>query len=183
MPKETNIIPMETIENKILLIRGKKVMLDKELAILYGVDPRALRQQVKRNPKRFPKDFMFQLNKKETELLVSQNVTPKRSLGGHLPYVFTEQGIAMLSSVLTSNRAIEVNVQIIRTFTKLREVMLTHKDLQKKIEDIIRRQEGKFQDYDKKIRAIFDVINKFLLPEPSNKKKYGFLANKGSKNQ
>ena len=105
---QNQIIPSETIERQILLIRGQKVMLDRDLAELYGVKAIALRQQVKRNPRRFPDDFMFQLSESETQILLSQNViADKRSLGGFLPYAFTEQGVAMLSSVLNSDRAVE----------------------------------------------------------------------------
>ena len=120
----TALIQTETIETRIFLIRGKKVMLDKDLAELYKVKPIALRQQVKRNKERFPDDFMFQLTNEEVEIMVSQIVIPsKQSLGGYFPYAFTEQGIAMLSSVLNSKRAINVNIQIMRIFTKLREMI------------------------------------------------------------
>ena len=106
---QQQFISAEVIERKIFFIRGQKVMLDRDLAVLYGVRAIALRQQVKRNPDRFPKDFMFQLSQQETGILLSQNVIPsKRSLGGSLPYAFTEQGVAMLSSVLTSKRAVQV---------------------------------------------------------------------------
>src|SRR3989338_9556877 len=116
------------IERKIFLFRGEKVMLDKDLASLYQVRPIALRQQVKRNTDRFPEDFMFQLSEEETKFMVSQNVIPsKQSLGGYLPYAFTEQGIAMLSSVLKSKRAIHVNIAIMRAFVKLREILASHK--------------------------------------------------------
>ena len=119
------IVQQEVIRNKIFLLRGVKVMLDKDLAVLYGVKPIRLREQVKRNIRRFPPDFMFQLNTKETDVMVSQNAIPsKKHLGGYLPYAFTEHGILMLSSVLNSERAVEVNIQIMRTFTKLRQLML-----------------------------------------------------------
>ena len=126
-------VPQEVIQNKIFLLRGAKVMLDKELATLYGVKSIRLREQVKRNIKRFPFDFMFQLNEKEVRAMVSHFAIPSRKhLGGHLPYAFTEHGILMLSSVLNSERAVEVNIQIMRTFTKLRQLMLKHADLRKK---------------------------------------------------
>ena len=132
----SDIVPQEIIETKIVFIRGKKVMLDKNLAQLYGVETRALNQAVRRNIARFPEDFMFQLTKEEAEeLLRSQFVTLKR--GQHykyLPFAFTENGVAMLSSVLNSERAIKVNIQIMRTFTRLREMLMTHKDLKEKIE-------------------------------------------------
>lgn len=154
----SDLIPQEVIESRILLFRGKKVMLDKDLATLYRVRPIALRQQIKRNKNRFPEDFMFQLTDQEVEILVSQNVIPsKRNLGGYLPYAFTEQGVAMLSSVLNSERAIQVNIQIMRTFTKLKEIIMTHKDLQKKIEDMERK-------YDQQFKVVFDAIKQLLTP-------------------
>lgn len=174
------IVPNEMIENKIYLIRGKKVMLDSDLAHLYGVETKVLNQAVKRNIERFPLDFMFQLVKEEYEVLRSQFVTLKQ--GQHkkyLPLVFTEQGIAMLSSVLNSKRAIQVNIQIMRTFTKLREILITHKDLERKINEIIQVYGGKLKDHDQQIQAIFDAINELLKPPvEKNKKKYGFLADK-----
>lgn len=132
------IVPQEIIESKILFIRGKKVMLDRDLAVLYGVETRALNQAVRRNIKRFPSDFMFQLSQEEaSELSRSQFVTLKRGQNiKYLPFAFTENGVAMLSSVLNSERAITVNIQIMRTFTRIREMIATHKDLQKKIEEM-----------------------------------------------
>ena len=162
------MIPSERIINKIHIIRGLKVMLDSDLAELYGVKPIVLRQAVKRNFKRFPDDFMFQLYKHEAELMVSQNVIPSmKYFGGHLPYVFTEQGVAMLSSVLNSDRAIEVNIQIIRTFTKLRKLLATHKDLQDKINEM----EAK---YDQKLKEVFDVLRQLLIQEEKPKEPLGF---------
>jgi ORF6N domain len=121
-----------------LLIRGQKVLLDKDLAELYGVPTRALVQAVKRNIKRFPQDFMFQLNSHEAEDLRSQIVTSKKGRGGrrYAPYAFTEQGVAMLSGVLHSPRAIGVNVAIMRTFVRLREILATHKELARKLEQL-----------------------------------------------
>jgi len=119
-----SLIPAEVIERKIYLIRGQKVMLDKDLAVLYGAKQIRLREQVKRNIRRFPEDFMFQLDEKEIDFMVSQNAIPSRKyLGGSKPYVFTEQGVAMLSTVLNSERAIEVNIHIMRAFLKLREMI------------------------------------------------------------
>jgi hypothetical protein len=166
------IVPQETIEGRILFLRGRKVMLDKDLAFLYGVKAIRLREQVKRNKKRFPVDFMFQLNAKETSFLVSQNAIPSRkSFGGYLPYVFTEQGVAMLSSVLNSDRAVQVNIQIMRTFSKLRKMLETHRELKRKIEEI----EGK---YDKQFKVVFQAIRRLLEPPTAPKKKYGFLADR-----
>jgi len=162
------VILQENIAGKILFIRGKKVILDKDLAHLYGVKPIALRQQVKRNKKRFPSDFMFQLNREEAESLVSQNVIPsKRSLGGYLPYAFAEQGVAMLSSVLNSERAVTVNIQIIRTFVKIREMLVNHKDLQRNIADMERK-------YDQQFKIVFDTIRQLIKEEQKPKKSIGF---------
>src|ERR1700735_1014938 len=131
-----NIIPIEAVENKIFLVRKRKVMLDMNLAALYGVSTGALNQAVKRNWNRFPADFMFQLDEKEFTNLISQSVIS--SYGGRrkLPYAFTEQGVAMLSSVLKSERAAQVNIMIMRAFVKLREIMATHIDLAYKIESL-----------------------------------------------
>lgn len=155
------LIPQEMIRNKILFLRGKKVILDKDLATLYDVEPIRLREQVKRNIKRFPIDFMFQLNEKETEVMVSQNAIPsKKYLGGHLPYVFTEHGILMLSSVLNSERAIQVNIQIMRTFSKLREMLTGHKELKEKIEEMEQKYDGQFCVVFKAIKQLIQTPQK-----------------------
>src|SRR4030042_6237664 len=125
--KTSGIIPQEIIENKILFIRGKKVMLDKDLAMLYGVETKVLNQAIKRNITRFPEDFMFQLTSEEFQNLRSQIVTSSWGGQRYFPYAFTENGVAMLSSVLNSERAVDVNIQIMRTFTRLREMLLTHR--------------------------------------------------------
>lgn len=161
-------VPPEVIQNKIYLIRGMKITLDKDLANLYGVKPIRLREQVKRNIRRFPSDFMFQLDKKETEALVSHFAIPSRKhLGGHLPYAFTEHGILMLSSVLNSERAIEVNIQIMRMFTKLRQLMIEHADLRKQIEEIERK-------YDYQFKVVFEAIKELLEPPRKSKEPIGF---------
>jgi hypothetical protein len=140
------LVPIERIQQCIYLIRNQKVMLDKDLAVLYGVRSIALRQQVKRNIERFPPDFMFQLNDQEVDILLSQNVIPSRkSLGGYNPYAFTEQGVAMLSSVLRSKRAVEVNIAIMRTFVKLREILADNALLRHKIESMERKYNEQFQ--------------------------------------
>jgi hypothetical protein len=163
-----NKISVEVIAAKILQIRDKKVMLDKDLALLYDVKPIALRQQVKRNRERFPEDFMFQLTNQEVKILVSQNVIPSRkSLGGYLPYVFTEQGVAMLSSVLRSKKAVLVNIQIMRAFVKLRKLLLSHKDLSVRLEEL----ERKYIKHDKKIKTIFEAIKQLLQPKPVKEKR------------
>ena len=157
-------VSVEKIENKIFQIRGKKVMLDKDLAVLYGVKPTALRQQVKRNRERFPEDFMFQLSNGEAKIMVSQNViTSVQSLGGYLPYAFTEQGVAMLSSVLRSRRAVLVNIQIMRAFISLKRIALTYTELKRKIEAIEEK-------YDSQFKIVFDALKKLVKP-PSIKEK------------
>lgn len=156
-PRSINNLPsLELIEQRIFLIRGQKVMLDRDLSSLYGVKPIALRQQVKRNLARFPEDFMFQLTSDEAEDLVSQNVIPsKQSLGGYLPYAFTQEGVAMLSSVLRSKQAVQVNIAIMRAFVKLRSILAAHKELARKLEQLERRT-------DKNFAAIFKFINAYL---------------------
>ena len=170
--KTTTIIPTERIIGKIYLLRGEKVIFDRDLAELYGVETRVLKQAVKRNIKRFPEDFMFRLNKKELEIWRSQIVMSKSDLKGlrWLPIVFTEQGVAMLSSVLKSSRAINVNIQIMRTFTQMRKMLATNKELREKIEKME-------QKYDKNFKIVFQVIAKFLRTDPkdSELKVIGFL--------
>ncbi|MCB9747296.1 MAG: ORF6N domain-containing protein [Candidatus Omnitrophica bacterium] len=178
-------MPQEIIQNKIFVIRKKKIMIDQDLAALYQVETKALNQAVKRQIKRFPADFMFQLTKAEFESwksqignpiqtesnsLRSQSVTLKR--GHHrkyLPYVFTEHGILMLSSVLNSDRAILVNIEIMRTFTKLREMLAGHEDLKQKIKEMEKK-------YDYQFKVVFAAIQKLLEPPTRNKKPIGFHA-------
>ena len=163
------IIPVEIIERKIYLIRGHKVMLDSDLAEMYAVATKVLLQAVKRNLNRFPGDFMFQLNYQEVAALRSQIVTSKAGRGGrrYPPYAFTEQGVAMLSSVLNSERAIEVNIQIMRAFVKLRELMATHKDLARKLDDMEKK-------YDAQFKVVFDAIRQLMTPTEKPKRKIGF---------
>ena len=166
-----SLIPTEKILHNILVIRNNKVILDRDLAILYGVETRSLKQAVKRNVKRFPKDFMFVLTKKAIELMVSQNVIPSKSyFGGAKPMVFTEQGVAMFSSVLNSDRAIEVNILIMRAFVKLREIISTHKKVETKLKEI----ESKLSEHNDQIVQIIELINQLLAPPESPKKKFGF---------
>ena len=163
----SKIIMISGIERKILYLRGKKVMLDKDLADLYGTKPIVLRQQVKRNKDRFPEDFMFRLSSREIDLLVSQNVIPSRKvLGGYLPYVFTEQGVAMLSGVLRSKRAVQVNIAIMRAFVKLREVLATHKELADRLAELELRMDKK----DKEVITLFEAIRRLMAPPPQKKK-------------
>ena len=166
------LIPLEVIEKRIFLIRGQKVMLSIHLAELYSVETRVLNQAVKRNVGRFPDDFMFQLNGAEAEQLVSQNVIPhKKYFGGSLPYAFTEQGVAMLSSVLSSDRAIKVNIEIMRAFVRLRQILSSNRELAKRLDDLERK-------YDAQFKVVFDAIRGLMRsPEPSSpKKRIGFLV-------
>jgi len=165
-----NMLAQEVIENRILFIRGKKVMVDTHLARLYQIETKALNLAVKRNIERFPADFMFQLTKNEYTHLRFQFETSKQRGGRrYTPYVFTELGIAMLSSILNSRKAIQINMQIMRTFIKIREIMATHKELREKIEKMEK-------NYDSQFKIVFEAIRQLLeTPEPS-KKKYGFLA-------
>jgi ORF6N domain. len=177
------LVPGEIIENKIYLIRGHKVMLSMDLARLYGVEVKVLIQAVKRNMDRFPRDFMFQLTWKEAESSRSQIVTLNETVkrGGnikYLPYVFTEQGIAMLSSVLNSKRAIQVNIVIMRAFVRMRKVLLAHGDLAAKIAALelkYKNHDMKFSEYDKHIVAIFEAIRQLMEPPPEPpKRRIGF---------
>ena len=161
-------LAQKEITQKIYFIRGHRVMLDSDLAELYKVETKVLNQAVRRNLDRFPDDFMFQLTNREVALLRSQIVTLKQ--GQHLKYapqVFTEQGIAMLSSVLNSGRAIQVNIQIIRTFTKLRELIATNKELREKLEKMEK-------EYDNKFAIVFETIRKMLVIEEAPKRRIGF---------
>jgi hypothetical protein len=157
-----NGISIEAVAARILLVRGKKVMLDRDLALLYGVATMRLNEQVKRNRNRFPEDFMFQLTKEEVANLKSQIAISSWGGDRKLPYVFTEQGVAMLSSVLHSERAVQVNIAIMRAFVKLREFLLTHKELAEKIEEL----ERKYQLHETDIQVIFMTIRKLLEPPP-----------------
>lgn len=164
----------EAIINKIYLIRNRKVMLDADLAMLYGVPTKALNQAVKRNPQRFPDDFMFRLTVEEFEILRSQFVTSRSGGRRTSPYAFTEQGVAMLSSVLNSERAILVNIHIIRVFTRMREIMLTHKDILLKLEQL----ETKAINHDGDIKLIFEYLKELLNPQTKTIRKIGFRHNK-----
>ena len=163
--KNKDIVSIKTIQNKIYFIRSNKVMLDRDLAGLYAVETRTLNQAVKRNENRFPEDFMSQLNKQEIEYWISQIVISNSEKMGlrKSPYAFTEQGVAMLSSVLKSERAIKVNIQIIRIFTKMRVLLSTQKEILHKLELV----EKKDIDQDQKIMLIFDYLKKL---EKSKKK-------------
>ena len=162
-------IPVERIEKAILLIRGQKVLLDRDLAVLYGVETRALNQAVRRNIKRFPPDFMFELTREEI-MRISQTVISSEVKYSKRVHAFTEQGVAMLSSVLKSERAIEVNIAIMRVFVRLREMMATHKELALKLREL----ESRIQDHDEQIQAIFEAIRQLMTPTDPPSKKIGF---------
>jgi ORF6N domain len=173
MPDPATELSALSIESRILLIRGAKVLLDRDLAVLYHVQPIALRQQVRRNPKRFPADFLFELEEDEIAALLSQNVIPSlRTLGGAKPLAFTEQGIATLSSVLTSERAIEVNIAIMRTFVKLRQLLATHEELAHRLD----RLEWRQNEQEARVHHVFETIQHLIEapahPEP--KRRIGF---------
>jgi hypothetical protein len=162
------LIPVEVIERKIYFIRGHKVMLDKDLAVLYEVKPIRLREQVKRNLKRFPEDFMFQLDDEEIDFMVSQNAIPSRKhLGGYNPYVFTEQGVAMLATVLNSERAIHVNIEIMRAFVRLRQMLASNAELARKLDTLEKK-------YDAQFKVVFDAIRQLMTPPEPKKRKIGF---------
>ena len=165
------IIPNERITEKIFFIRGKKVMFDDDLAELYGVETKTLNRAVKRNNERFPdEDFIFQLTKREFENFESlryQIGTSKKGGRRYFPFVFTEQGVAMLSSVLNSKRAIQVNIQIIKTFTRLRKLVASNKELREKIETLEKK-------YDSRFKVVFDTLRQLIKEEKKPKHKIGF---------
>lgn len=171
---EPTLVPLERIERAILAIRGHKVLLDADLAVLYGVDVKVLNQAVKRNIERFPSDFMFQLSVEDAVPLRSQIVTLKVARGRHrkyLPYAFTEQGVAMLSSVLRSPRAVQVNVEIMRAFVRLRQMLQQNADLARKLAAL----ENK---YDAQFKVVFDAIRGLMAPPEPRRKRIGFRADR-----
>jgi len=162
------IVPIEVIEQKIYLIRGHKVMLDRDLAELYGVETRVLNQAARRNIDRFPSDFMLTLTREEIRNLSQIVISPGFK---HAPnvFAFTEQGVAMLSSVLNSKRAVQVNIHIMRAFVKLREMISSNKDLAKKLDELEKK-------YDLQFKVVFDAIRELMAPPEPKKKKIGFIA-------
>jgi hypothetical protein len=164
------VVPVEIIERRILLVREHKVMLDAHLAELYEVPTFRLNEAVKRNIRRFPEDFMFQLSMEEAAVLTSHFAMSKAGRGGRrtLPYVFTEQGVAMLSSVLNSERAIAVNIAITRTFARLRQILATHKQLAERLEAMEKK-------YDRRFKIVFDILKQLMEPPPEPPKRaFGF---------
>jgi len=171
-PQSTRQFAAVDIAQRIVLLRQQRVMLDGDLAALYGVPSKALNQAVKRNLHRFPSDFMFQLTREETASLRSQTVTLNRGRGKHgkyLPHAFTQEGIAMLSSVLRSERAVQVNIGIMRAFVRLRALAASHQDLARRLDDLERK-------YDKQFKVVFDAIRSLVEPPPQPQKKVGFRA-------
>lgn len=167
-----DIIPAELIERKILVMRGERVILDTDLAVLYGVETKRLNEQARRNKERFPEDFMFQLTDEEFNCLRSQFATSNSPTGRggrrHLPYAFTEHGAIMAASVLNTPLAVAVSVQVVRAFVKLREMISTHKDLAAKLENLEKK-------YDSQFKMVFDAIRQLMTPpEPKKKKAIGF---------
>ena len=169
--KKTIALTDESIINKIYYLRDQKVMLDRDLAELYGVQPIRLREQVKRNAARFPEHFMFQLTEKEVEMMVSQNAIPsKKHLGGYLPYAFSEHGVLMLANVLKSETAITVSLRLIEIFVKMREMLSTHKDVLLKLEQL----EKKIMTHDRELQIIFTALKKLINPPQEPRPKIGF---------
>lgn len=174
-PAQGMLVPSERIAHSILLLRGQKVLLDADLAELYGVPTKVLVQAVKRNLERFPEDFMFQLTNQEFNVLRSQSVTSSLAHGGRrtAPYAFTEQGVAMLSSVLSSPQAIAVNIEVMRAFVRLREVLAGNKELAAKLGELERKLKG----HDQAIAGILDAIRQLMAPPPAPKKRpIGFVT-------
>ena len=166
---KVHLLPATIVEQRIFIIRGQKVMLDVHLAQLYRIPTKRLKEQVRRNKRRFPSDFMFQLSREELKILRSHFATSKDARGGtrYRPFAFTEQGVAMLSSVLNSDRAIEVNIGIMRAFVKLREVLATHKNLARKFVELEKKYDGQF-------RIVFEAIRQLMKEEEKPKRRIGF---------
>jgi hypothetical protein len=168
MKDKYSIIPMERIERAILLIRGQKVMLDADLAALYGVTTKRLNEQVKRNRDRFPEDFMFQLTDEEKEKVVANcDHLKKLKFSPSLPYAFTEHGAVMLASILNSTVAVEVSIQVVRTFNRLREYVAHHKALAQKLDALEK-------NYDAQFKAVFDAIRKLMTPPDKPRRRIGY---------
>lgn len=164
------------IEKRILVIRGRQVMLDEDLADLYGVETKRLIEQVRRNADRFPTDFAFQLTKGEAAALRSQNATSNAGRGGrrYAPYVFTEQGVAMLSGVLRSKRAVAVNVAIMRTFVELRRAASSYAVIEKRLDELDRETAAKLGQHDDQLQQIFQALRQLISPVPRRKHPVGF---------
>jgi len=178
---ELHIVAAQAIEKRIFVVRERQVMLDEDLADLYGVETKRLIQQVKRNLKRFPGDFMFQLARAETEALRSQIATSNDGRGGrrYAPYVFTEQGVAMLSGVLRSERAITVNIEIMRAFVELRRVAGSFRELQEQLDQMELDIGARLSEHDEQLRQIFEALRQLIAPPPNAKRPVGFRVRQG----
>lgn len=170
------IVLAPAIQQRILIARERQVMLDEDLAGLYGVETRRLIEQVKRNVERFPEDFMFQLNRDEAEALRSQSATSKGGRGGrrYAPYVFTEQGVAMLSGVLRSKRAVAVNIEIMRAFVELRKAAASYTAIEAKLEDLERETGRRLGEHDRQLAQIFQALRQLISPPPRPTRRIGF---------
>lgn len=173
---ELQVVAAPAIEKRILVVRGRQVMLDEDLADLYGVETRVLVQQVRRNEKRFPADFMFQLSAEEFSHLKSQSVMSSGEHGGRRkrPLVFTEQGIAMLSGVLRSDRAIAVNIEIMRAFVELRRVAGSFDELQKRLDQMELDIGARLSEHDEQLRQIFEALRQLIAPPEKSRRQVGF---------
>ena len=175
-PRSLELVAAPAIEKRILVVRDRQVMLDEDLADLYGVETRRLIEQVKRNIDRFPADFMFQLNKEEAADLRSQTATSESGRGGrrYAPYVFTEQGVAMLSGVLRSERAIAVNIEIMRAFVELRRAAASYAAIEKRLEELEREMSTKLGQHDQQLTQIFEALRQLISPPPRPRRQVGF---------
>ena len=167
MTENPSVLPVERIERAILVLRNQKVMLDKDIASLYGVETKALIRAMKRNLERFSPDFMFQLTSEEIEILRCQIGTSSWGGRRYPPYVFTEQGVAMLSSVLRSERAVRVNIEIMRAFVRLRQVMTTQVDLTRRLDELEQR-------YDTQFKVVFDALRQLMAPPETDSRRIGY---------
>jgi ORF6N domain len=176
-----SLVTAPLIEKRIFVIRERQVMLDEDLADLYGVETKRLIQQVKRNSKRFPGDFMFQLSREEAQALRSQIATSNDGRGGrrYAPYVFTEQGVAMLSGVLHNDRAIAVNIEIMRAFVELRRVTNSYAALQVRLEELEREMSGRLDQHDEQLKHIFEALHRLISPPARPKRPVGFRVREG----
>jgi phage regulator Rha-like protein len=173
MAEQRSLIPLERVERVILLIRGQKVILDADLAALYGVTTKRFNEQVKRNRERFPEDFMFQLTKKEAEILRSQFAASSWGGRRYPPFAFTEHGASMAANVLSSPRAIQASVQVVRAFVRLRQILASHADLARKLAQLEKK-------YDRQFKVVFEAIRQLMTPPEPKKRPIGFLADRNS---
>ncbi|MFH1004930.1 MAG: ORF6N domain-containing protein [Bacteroidota bacterium] len=176
----SELIPVETIEQRIFLIRGQKIMIDRDIAELYGVETKHLNRQVKRNIERFPNEFMFQLTEKEKNELVANwhRFNPLKH-STNLPHAFTEHGVAMLASVLNSARAVKMSIHIIKVFIKLKEIISTYKELADKMEKLENKLEGRLNKQDKEIKILFEAIRQLMQPPNQPRNSIGFKIGSG----